>query len=246
MYGFNGIEGALGRIPDIKMFHKFGHNSDVDAAEDIIAQGGDVLFSASGQLLEVVGALGDTQTGWVEGLRYPDFAWVRETFTLNGTTAVNLATTWYTVFRARLNGAVSAGTPVFRPQGGGATWLQIGPGFNGTLHASISNPVGTAIVLTGWDLEVTRPVAGSATVEFQLLTRPCGSTNGWTCSGTGEYYTEGGPLFQEFRSPILLEGPHDVKVRAAAVSAANLEISATIDGVFYGYGTRVIREEISS
>jgi len=205
---------------------KFGRNPDIDtaAAEDIIEQGGLVQYDSGGALYEVVSAdAGDTGTGWVEGLD-SNYDWVREKFTLNGTTPVALTTSWYTVFRARLD-FIPDGLFTTRTVTGSNTRIIITPPYGGTLFAAFSVPRNYEVRVSSIDVEIVRPIGGDTVALIYLLKRDIGGP--WTIQDSMEHYSPR-PTGRKYEVPLRFTGPTDIKLNVASVGSNSLSVSGDI------------------
>jgi len=183
-------------------------------------------YDSGGALYELVSSdnadIG--MTGWVEGAN-ATYHWVREKFTTNGTTVVPLTTSWYSVYRARLDDA-TAGQITIRTATGDNTRLIIAAAYGGTLIGAFTVPVDHHGEIYQWTIESTKDAANDVTALVVLLYRTIGGA--WTIMDTGEYNTANGRQVHEFAHARILVGPVDLRLHVEECSASNIRMSGTI------------------
>lgn len=212
--------------------HKFGRNTDVDSGgnEDIIEQGGLITYDAGGTTIELVSseAADTAKEGWVEGVDL-NYDWVREKFTTNaanGTTAVELETQFYSIYRARLQDAC-AGQITFRKKTGPSTRLIIAAGYGGTLFAGITIPRYHQAEVNNIRVETSKSAANDITAVFYFLSRPVGEP--WVIEETIEYRSASILQQIHYEPPRIKEGPIDLRMYCSLMSASDVRVSASID-----------------
>lgn len=233
------VPGSYSQHIDNYSTYKFGRNADVDAAEDVISQGGNLFVpTAAGATTIVSAAAGDAAAGAglatveVTGV---DANWdlITETVALSGVTPVTLTNQFLRVFRMA---AVTAGTTgsaasvaagIITVAIGGTTACQIPLGSTTSQHAAISIPRGYVGEIT----HIDAVAEGSPTLVTTLgiMTRdPSATLNTWV-EQSNHYLVNGEQFQHDFQVPIVVPEMNDVKVRVFTVSAANALIRGGFD-----------------
>jgi hypothetical protein len=221
--------------------YKFGFNSDVDGIEDIWDGGGAYPFPAAAATTTVVSnSTQDITAGngaitlSVDGLD-ANYMPLTETATLNGTGTVTLDNQFLRVFRMKVETAGSSGVNVgtITCAHGATTIAQIGATYGQTLMAVYTIPASYSHAMWGtWDASVTNyQAATSATLAFQV--RPFGGA--WNTKSVRGISSDGGEINQTFRRTShfqwylkndIFEAKTDIRVRALAVTKANMGIAS--------------------
>ena len=212
-----------------KSLIKFGRNEDLDVgtSETIWNVGGDETYQTGNTIDRIVSTnAGDTQDVVVEGhtLSGSDFTFVTQTATLNGTTAVTLATP---LARANIlynNGSTNFAGTVTVYVNGGTTHLSSGTsGANQSLKCATTISSQDYWIITGLDINVEG--SASANVDFSLQIRESGKVfrSRFTAS------TNNTGRFINFAQPIIVKPNSDVRVKGLS-SVNNTVANATIFG----------------
>jgi hypothetical protein len=219
--------------------NKFGLNLDVDAAEDVWLNGGTITWPTSAESLEIVSSStnddGDPAGTGARTVRIygVDGSWAaqQEDVTLNGTTAVALANTYFRVNRMKVLTAGSLtsneGTLTLRVASAGATRLTIGAAQGQSLYAAWTLPTGTTGYIRSWYADLLGGSPAGVTVDMTLWVREAPDNNGaWTNKERLGLVLDGTSYFRHiYEPPIAITGPADIRI-AANPSAANTLISA--------------------
>ena len=234
-----GIDVIRGNIQGVSYIHKFGLNPDVDTAaiEDIWDVDGTKTWYDADQTLEIVSAStnddGDpvgtgARTVTIVGLD-DNGAEITQTATMNGTTAVALATDLMVVYRAWV---LSAGTVAtndglitIRLASAGATQAQIIAGNGQTLMAIYQVPASKK----GYLYSMTGKLLGSTVADatINLMVRPSGGA--WNVKEVMAIRTAGTSTFRdEYYLPIELDALSQVRM-TAATSANNTIVGGSFD-----------------
>lgn len=220
---------------------KFGRNTDVDGAEDIIDMGGDYAGWLTAPIVPrvVSNDTDDAATGTgartvvVAGLdaNYQDQS---ETVTMNGTTPVNCVNSYIRVFRAYVATAGSQmnndGTIVVSDSETGTIVLaQIPEALGQTLQCVYTVPARyRRAKITKWWFQPI--VTANTDLTMAILTRDFG-TNSWrtrewvqvTSDGLAAHYRDMLPY------GISLKPKTDVRMRCLATTTSNVVISGSFD-----------------
>lgn len=219
---------------DGRSTYKFGRNADVDAAEDLIIQGGNLYVpSAAAATTVVSSAVGDAQNGAgldqikISGLD-ANWDYLEETVTMHatdGTNAVTASGSFLRVFRAAGVQGGSGGSTLSVAAGnidvkhGSNVLCRIPTGGTTSQHAAYSIPRGYVGEIVGLDLIAEGGPTVKATAG--IMTRdPSAAGNIWV-ERSNHYLTDGEQFHKDFEVPILVEEMNDVVLRAFSVSAAN-------------------------
>ena len=181
--GLYELEVARGLRTGIAQVNKFGRNPDIDAGqtEDIWAGGGTWSPpTAAGTVAIVSSDVADNSAGtgartlYVSGLN-GDYNEVEETVSLNGTTPVNTANSYFIVHRMRVltagTGGTAAGTITSTSNGTGTpTFPSIEIGANQTQFCVYQVPAGMTLYL--WNFMGS--ISGGTTGEIDLYQKPFG------------------------------------------------------------------------
>ena len=232
----NSLELALDHYGEYDDKFKFGRNPNIGSGgnEDVVEQGGLMLYDSGGTIYEVVSSeAADAGVVWLEGVD-ANYNWVREWATLNGTGAVEFDTEFYSAFRAR-SVLAQTGVVTFRKKTGPATRVIIPIGLGGTLIAAMTIPRNYRIAISRWSIDATKDAANNVNIYAQLLTRvpPDGA---WTIQDTIEYRTASGEGIEPFDPWRGFNGPLDIRVHVAECSANSIRIGARI-----GYAMKNLR-----
>jgi hypothetical protein len=240
------IPGSASQFGDGPSTYKFGRNADVDAAEDIISQGGNLFVPAAAAATTVVSsAAGDAGSGagldviQVTGL---DSNWdlVTEDIDMHatdGTNAVTLTNQFLRVFRAQGLKYGSAGSITSVAAGnidvkhGTDVLCRIPVGFVASQHAAISIP-------RGYVGEIRRVVVRAEGSPTLTATH---AIQHYHATATGGVWHEmaymetvdGENLIQEYNAPLVIPEMTDVKLRTLTVSAVNAVIHGGFDILIY-------------
>jgi hypothetical protein len=177
------LEVARSLRTGISQVNKFGRNGDIDAAqtEDIWASGGTWSPpTAAGTVAIVSDSVNDTSAGTgartilVSGLD-GDYLEVEETVTLNGTTPVNTANSYFIVHRMIIatagSGGTAAGTITSVSNGTGTpTFPSIQLGSNQTQFCIFQVPAGKTMYMFSF----RGAISGGTTAEIDLFAKPFG------------------------------------------------------------------------
>ena len=238
---------ANGDVPTAQHINKFGHNDDVDAAEDVWSRGGDWVAPTAARTHQIKSTdVDDTNTAGtgartlrIWGLD-ASFLEQTEDLNLNGTTNVPTASTYTRIFRMKALTAGSTGTnegTITATADTDATVtaeIDIGAGIT---HMAIwTVPDAQTFYITDAFASLNRQGAtAGAQVEFELLVTEGidTATPATLISQTFSLGVEGTSAINYlWRTPKVVVGPADVVIRAAYVSDANAVISAGFGGVY--------------
>ncbi len=232
------LDVARGKITGHTIILRNGLNADVDIAaeEDVWAGGGDLSWQTSAQALEAISSSANDIASTGSGARTikvwglnSSYADVNQTVSMNGTTAVSLATNLIYVDRVEIvttgSGEVNAGDIDIRLSGAGAVQARMPTGFGQSWRASYFVPLSKTAYLIGWTSSLYKAVSGS--VELRLMLSEDGV--GWrvvvlhelTQTGTGQTTRSEGDLM------IALPQKTRVRVRAKT-SADNMGVSSSL------------------
>jgi hypothetical protein len=237
---FERLAAFTGGMPGISVANVIGVNNDIDTAtvpQGILIQGGLYSWPSAAESWEIVSSsASDAAAGTgartirleVLDAAYAPFV---VNVTLNGTTPVAVAGSWFRVNDMRITGAVGSsesnvGTITLRVAGGGATRSQMAASKGRAQQAIYTIPAG----LTGFASHskvgiINSQAQSDATVELQ--TRSFGS--GWIVRNTVQISSAGNvsdmsdpPLF-----PPILE-KSDLRFRVTAVSSNNTAVTGVL------------------
>ena len=226
-----------GRWPNYAMLTKFGLNSDVTAAEDIWGGGGTYTGQPVSFTPETVNVFSSndedggagTDTGALTlrifGLKTSSStAYESEDITLNGTTAVTSANTWWRINRAYVLTAGSTGhnigTLTIRSTTTTANVFAVMPAqANQTQIAAWTVPAGNTAWLKRVRVATSRANAGSGTANVSIRVREPGGV--YRAIRIFQMTTSAPVQYQALGGALLLAGS-DIKVRADAVSGTSL------------------------
>ena len=245
-----GVDIARGVLPaGIRSEEIFGRNPEVDTntdPEDIFEGGGDYTgqpTSTTPQTIEVLsGSANDTSAGTgartirVTGLATStSTAYTTEDVTMNGTTVVTLAGTFYRIIRADIltagTGQTNAGVITVRNNGATATYAAMPVGTGRTNVFAYTVPSGEDCLITRIRFAITRAsgAAGSATIALQR--RALGSS-AWINERTLDLQTGAGVSI-EFTAPLVCSPLDDIKGRVISVSDNDTIVNAAADLVLF-------------
>ena len=243
------LEVARGNVSGVACVNGFGHQADLDTAEDpadvwptaglwvppTTARTHDIASSDANDTAAGSGA----RTVKVEGL---DAAWAlqEETVTMNGTTNVPTASTYVRIFRMRV---LTDGTEGQQPQNVGSisataqtdvtVTAVIAPGRGQTEMAIYTVPAAKALYLTNFWVSLNRSGVAGSTADFDLLVREDADTanTSWAVKGSVGCETDGANSTQRNWVPYFkVAAKSDIKIQVLEVSANNSDISAGFDG----------------
>jgi hypothetical protein len=229
------IDVATGDVPGRSLISVFGHNADVDAAEDIWDPGGDWVAPTSAQTLSIVLGTG-VRTVSISGL---DANWnrIHETVTLNGVTAVSTTKSYIRVFHFHGltfgSGGTNAGNITATASSDATVQAQITAGEGHNLAALYTIPTGKTgyIIGAGGALNKEGSVAGGS-VELRLVTRANAdqADAGWLTSWAGGLSLTGASTVHFVRQAYIpVPARTDIRVRAIEPSTTNMDVSAWLD-----------------
>lgn len=234
----NRIAMVAGDYSGYAAVQKFGINADVDsaAAEDIWSAGGTYNWLTSATLVEAVSdSANDTSAGTgartiqIWGLD-ASYAEQTETITLNGTTAVDSASTYIRVFRAKVltagSGGTAAGTITIRVDGAGSTVAEIPVGYNQTEMAVYTVPAGK----TAYIFKVYGSATGAATKAYCGITLKVRESGGVFCNKFDIQLSTDGTcaIGRDFMVPITASAQADI-VMTAETSVNDTKATGAFD-----------------
>ena len=212
--------------------YKFGRNVDVDAAEDIWAEGGTYSFPTTAQATTIRSAnAADTSTGagartvTIAGLD-SNYMSISETVALNGTTNVTCTNQFLRINRSNVATAGTGGTNtgILRIYHGATVLGHIRAGDGQTLQTQYTVPANYKQgYIKAWNADVATKLSTGATMV--LMAREFGGA--WRVRDIFGI-TEAAPGRNEYgeHKAIIFPAKTDVKIRAAAVAAGNTDIAA--------------------
>lgn len=234
------LQVAIGNFMDVSVLHKFGRNPDVDSGtpEDVWAVGGDYVFPAAAETVDVVSTDTDddgspvgagARTLMILGLD-SSYAEVQETVTLDGVTPVTTTQTFLRVLRAYVvtagatgtnEGAVSATNTT-----SGDDLFSILVGKGQTTLAVYTVPDGKVLLVTRIHGSNGKQDTGSATLEF-IIREEDGAFR--TVHYLGIHSQGSTQVNGVLIPPFPVPARTDIKIRVS-VRAANTDINAGFDG----------------
>ncbi len=212
--------------------YKFGRNTDVDAAEDIWAEGGTYAFPAAAATTTIRSATsGDGSTGagartvTIGGLD-SNYKTITETVTMNGTSNVTCTNNFLRINRAFVATAGTGGTNsgILRIYHGATVLGHIAAAAGQTEQTQFTVPANyTQGWVKRWHASVATKLSTGATM--QLVAREFGGA--WRVRDVfGITESAPGELVYDDHKAIIFPAKTDVKIRAAAVAAGNTDIAA--------------------
>jgi len=252
-----GLQIAKGEITGTTYVHKFGQAPDFDTADGEITvwDGADdgstnamvYTYSSTADIgLMSSSAAGDGQTVEVQGL-LDDGTLSTQTFTLNGTTDVDLSATgtnFERVFRLKNTGATDfAGDVYLRTDGSAQTGgvpdtantvrLKARNGNNQTLMAIYTIPTGKTGYMTGFYAS-TEGAKKTAIYDIRLYARPSGGV--FQLKNAQDLSDEATSRFQHFyQVPQKFDAGTDLEMRAEIHTAA-----VTVAGIMAGFDLTLV------
>lgn len=238
---------ANGDVPNAQHINKFGHNDDVDAAEDIWSRGGDWVAPTTARTHQIKSLDVDDTNSSGTGARTlriwgldASFLEQTEDINLNGTTNVGTGSTYTRIFRMKVLTAGSSGfnegliTATADTDGTVTAEIEIN---HGITHMAIwTVPDAQTLYITDAFAGLNRQGAtAGAQVEFELRVTS-GIDTATPSTVISQTYALGidgtSAVNYLWRTPKVVVGPADVIIRAGYVSDANAVISAGFGGVY--------------
>lgn len=209
-------------------FRKFGSNFDVDAAEDIVSQGGDQAFPTVAFQTEVLGGANDAVGSngvysiEVDGV-LANYVRATEVATLTGATPVVLTNSYYRMNRMQVltaGSAVSSFNIICRHTGS-ATLAIINSNEGQTLKASYTVPASYAGYIDQWGASVSRSGQRTdAAAAVRLQVRKPGSV--WRTKDANDIQN-GMNFFRNLpEGDVNVTPGDDIRVRITGVNTDNL------------------------
>lgn len=238
-------EVALGEVPNYGRMDKFGRHDGVALAGDDITTAGGVYEGHSNSTavaMEVVSTspndgAGDASgalTVEVYGLLTPTSEeYTSEIVTLNGATAVDLASSWYRINRAYVLTAGSTGSNVgtitIQGDGGGDIFCQITPALNQSSDAVYTVPANQRLLLKTIRVQITDD---GRDVENALVTLRYKDSGMDIYRAVRQYdVTTNMSVIDVPLTGLVFEGGVDLKFRCETSSKATLVANAQIEGL---------------
>ena len=218
--------------------HKFGVNLDVDAAEDIWTQGGTYPFPAAAAATNIISTDVDddgdpvdtgARTVFVEGLD-TNYLPISETAIMDGTTQVVLDNEYLRIQRAWVVASGASGTNegTINIRHGATVIGQIAIGKAQSEMALFTVPSDTrGALLHQFEFNASRSAAATNTADIQLEFRLIGET--FRVHHPIRIRTDGAQYLVPITFPLYLPPRTDIRIRAAAVSAANSAVFGAFD-----------------
>jgi hypothetical protein len=226
---------ATDQVSTLDSVEKFGRNSDIDTAapETIWASGGSYAYPDAAETVEIVSDdANDTSAG--TGARTvmlycldSDWMEITQSATLNGTSAVSLATDCIRYNRMIVtsagSGGTNAGNLTLRVESGGATRAYIVAGKAQTQLALYTVPGGKTAYLSEWFGSATAGSNGNRLV-FELFARPLNQV--FQLKHSIAIRVGGSSYFRhKFDWPLKFAAKTDLKIEGTA-SANNMDAHA--------------------
>lgn len=224
--------------------YKFGHNPDVNGAEETVwEQGGIYSYPATAAALYVSSSSATDSNGgtgansvYLQGLD-ANYNEVTETVNLNGQTQVQTANSYIRIYRAFVvlagSDGIAAGTIYVGTSGAtggvpnGAIYASIAPAHGQTEMAIYTVPAGHTLYLD--DINFTSAVSlANSYIRARFMTRLFGSN---VFREQTRIVLQSNTYIFKFEYPLAFPEKTDLEVRAQAVGSNNNEISATWQGV---------------
>lgn len=218
----------------VDSIHKFGYNTDVDAAEDIWDGGGDYPWPSAAATTTIESSdTSDTSAGTgartvkVYGLD-ANYLQISETVTLNGTSQVTLANDYLRLHRAKVltagSNGINAGNLLLKH--GATTIAQISADRGQTLMAifTIANDVSHAEIAQ-WYATAGRDK--TSVTQMALMMREYGGA--WQTKELIDVTDTSPALIYTYPFWQTVPARTDIRVRALSVSVADVAIGAGFD-----------------
>ncbi len=217
--------------------HRFGRNSDVDAAEDIWSYGGDWVAPTAARIHAIVSDSGnDTSAGTgartvqVSGLN-GSYAITTETVTMNGATPVNTANSYVIIHHMLVLTAGSGGTNAGNITATAATDSTVSAymvaGYAHTHLGIYQIPAGYTGYLFQWETSAQNTNANSI-ADLAFFIKPFGGIF-YIESEVGLCVSGGSEHTHDWIFPIVVTEKTTLKTRCMAVSVANFDVQASFD-----------------
>jgi hypothetical protein len=217
--------------------HKFGRNPSVSGSCDIWDFGSNYIFPTAATTTQIVGGASDlpssdgVHTVQVEGLDVNGAA-ITEVATLNGTTPVILANSYYRVNRAFVlstGGDTENAANIDISHSGSATLARISAGEGQTLQAIYTMPQSATGSLLRWGISGNKvAINQDFAASIRLQSRKPGAS--WRTQDSLEL-VNGTYISKEFahEQAMRLDPMNDVRIRVVAVSTSAVALSGGFD-----------------
>jgi len=234
---------AMGLVPGLASVSKFGRNGDIDsaAAEDIWDAGGDWVAPTTARTHQIASSSASDATAGVGartirifGLTGWTTAEVSEDVTLNGTTDVQLASSYVIIHRMQVltKGAtnVNVGAITATADTDSTVTAQIAVGIGQTQMAIYGVPSIQDAYMTAYYATIVKAAAaGAADMSLLVNPEPEAELLNFVTKHTNGMQTDGSThLHHAFHPPNKISGPAIIKLRSS-VTANNSDISAGFD-----------------
>lgn len=224
---------ALGLVPGVNSFRKFGYNSDVDSGlEDIWQNGGVRVLPSAASVVTVVSTSIEDDVGGtgisevvVQGLD-SNYLEISEPVTLNGTGSVTTTQSFLRINRCfgTIAGTnqVAVGNISFTVDGSVQSLIAIGRGQ--TLLCMYTVPANKTLIVDSVRFSVGRITSGDMELNFMIKKNP---DNVWRSIITENVYQASVPV-DDIRT--IVESKTDFRVQATS-TVNNIAVSASVKGL---------------